>query len=59
MVWAISKVLCGKYAVFGHVMCDLENTENDTDKSPNIIEDYETARKLFTAEYIPIRGEVV
>ena len=52
MVRAIYKVLYGKYAVISNVMCDLGNTENSTDKSPNIIEDYETTKKLFTADYI-------
>ena len=39
-------------------MCDLGKTENDIYKSPNIIEDYETANKPFTAEYIFIREKV-
>ena len=39
-------------------MCDLGNTENDTDKYTNINEDYETAKKTFTVEYIFIREKV-
>ena len=39
-------------------MCDLVNTENYTDKYLNIIEDYETAKTLFTARCIFIREKV-
>ena len=42
-------------AVISHFMCDLVNTENDTYKCPNIIEDYDTLNNFFTAEYIFIR----
>ena len=59
MVWEISKDLDRKYDVLSHIMCDLVNTENDTDKSPNIIEDYDTAKNLFTEEYIFIKGVVI
>ena len=48
----------GKDDVLSHVICDLGNNDNDTYKSPNIIEDYERAKKLFTAEYICIREKV-
>ena len=44
--------------MLNHVICDLGKTDNDTDKSPNIIEDYERAKKLFTAEYIFIRKKM-
>ena len=44
--------------VFIHVMYDLGSTENDTDKYSNIIMDSETAKKLFTAEYIFVRNKV-
>ena len=47
MVQAVSKQLYGKDAVLSHVMCDLVKNENDTDKSPNIIEDYETANSFL------------
>ena len=40
-------------------MCDLGRAENDTEKSPSIIEDYETANIYFTAEYIFIREKVI
>ena len=50
----ISRVLYGNDAVLCHVMFDSERNENDTDKYPNIIEDYEIAKKLFTAEYVLI-----
>ena len=39
-------------------MCDLGNTEIDTDKSPNIIDYYETEKNFFPAEYIFIGCEV-
>ena len=42
----------GKGAVLGHVMRDLGNIENDTEKYPNNIGDYKTAKNFFTAEYI-------
>ena len=58
MVWATSNGFYGKYSVLIHVMCDLVNTKNDTDKYPNIIEDYETVNKCFTAEYIFIRKKM-
>ena len=45
--------------MLSHVMCDLGRAENDTEKSPNIIEDYETANIFFTAEYIFIREKVI
>ena len=51
MVRAISKVLCGEDSVLNRVICDLGKTENDTDKYPNIIEDYETTKKILTEEY--------
>ena len=35
-----------------HIMCELGKTENDTEKSTNIIEDYDTAKIVFTAKYI-------
>ena len=41
-----------------HVMCELGKTKNDTYKSLNIIEGYDTAKKLSTAEYIFIRDKV-
>ena len=52
MVWEISKGLYVKDGVLSHVMCDLVKTENGAYKYPNIIEYYETAKKLFTAKYI-------
>ena len=55
MVRIILNVLYGKYYVISHFLFDLVKTENDIEKSPNIIEDYETAKKLFTAEYIFVR----
>ena len=58
MVRAILKGFYGNDSVLSNVMCDLGKTENDIYKSPNIIEDYETANKLFTAEYIFIREKV-
>ena len=58
IVQEISKGSYGKYYVISHVMCDLWNTENDTEKSPNFIEYYETAKKNFTAGYIFIREKV-
>ena len=44
------KLFYGKYAVISPVMCDLGKTENNTYKYQNIIEDYEIAKKFFTAE---------
>ena len=41
MLLAVSKGLYGKYSVLSHVICDLVKTDNDTEKSPNIIENYE------------------
>ena len=32
-------------------------TENDADKYQNVIEDYETAKNIFTVEYIFIRDK--
>ena len=58
IVQQITKGLYVKYAVISHIMCYLGKTENDTYKSPNIIEYYETEKKLFTAEYIFIRDKV-
>ena len=52
MVQIISKGLYGNDAVLGHVICYLVNNENDTEKYQNIIEDYDTAKKLFTSEYV-------
>ena len=39
-------------------MCYLVNSENDRDKYPNVIEDYDIAKKLFTAEYIFIKEKI-
>ena len=47
MVHAVSKGLYGNNYVLSHVMCDLGKTENNTDKSPNIIEGYETANIFY------------
>ena len=55
---SISNVLCGKDDVIIHVMCDLGKTENDKDKYPIIIEDYDKAKKLFTTYYIFVRYKV-
>ena len=44
--------------MISHVMCEFGKTENDTDKYPNKIEDYETAKKLFTVKYIFISEKV-
>ena len=44
--------------MLSHVIYYLGKTENDTDKSPNIVKYYEIARKLFTAEYIFVREKV-
>ena len=52
MVQSISKGFYGNDVVLSNIMCDSGKTENDTDKSPNIIDNYETEKKLFTAEYI-------
>ena len=49
----------GNYDVLSHVMCNLGNTENNTDKYLNIIEYYEIERKLFTAKYIFISDKVI
>ena len=58
MVQKISKGFYVKDSELSHVVCDLGNNENDTDKYPKIIEDYETEKKLFTAEYIFFRKKV-
>ena len=58
MVQKISKGFYVKDSELSHVVCDLGNNENDTDKYPKIIEDYETEKKLFTAEYIFFRNKV-
>ena len=41
-----------------HVVFYLGNTEKNTEKSPNIIQDDQTANKCFTAEYIFFREKV-
>ena len=41
----------GKDVFLSHDLCDLEKIVNDTYKYPNIIKDYDTAKKLFPAEY--------
>ena len=58
MLRVISKGLYGKYDEKIYFLCDLVNTDNDTEKSPNIIDDYETAKKPFTSEYIFIWEKV-
>ena len=58
MVRTITNGLYAQDAVLSHVVCDLVNTVNDIDKYIRIIEDYDTAKKLFTAEYIFV-GEKV
>ena len=57
MIREISKGLYRNYDVLSNVVCYLGNTENDIDQYPNIIEDYETAKKYFTADYIFIRDK--
>ena len=47
MVQEILKGLHANDDVLSHFMFYLRNNENDTDKSPKIIEDYETAKKLL------------
>ena len=47
IVREIPKGLYGKDAVISHIIYDLGNTENNTDKSPNIIEDYDTTKKFL------------
>ena len=58
MVWTISKVFYVNDDVLSHFMCDLGNTEYDKDKYPNMIDDYDTAKNLFTVEYIFVRGKL-
>ena len=58
MVQATSNIFHVNCDMISHVICDLGKIENDTDKSPNIIEDYETSKKLFTEEYILTREKV-
>ena len=48
----------GKDAVLSHVVYNLIKNKNDTEKSPNIIDDYDTAKKLFTVGCIFIRDKV-
>ena len=48
-----------KYDVISHVMYELGNNENDTYKSPNIIEYYDIAEKRFIVEYNFIREKVI
>ena len=54
----ISKVLSGNNSVLIYFMCELGKTENDRYKYPNIIDNYETANKLFTVEYVFGRDKV-
>ena len=42
-----------------HVMCNFGINENDTEKYLDIIEYYDTAKKLFSAEYIFIRDKFI
>ena len=58
MVQAIPKVFHGNYFILVRVICEWVKTENESDKYPNIIEDYETSEKLFIAEYIFVRAIV-
>ena len=44
MVRAIWKGLYLKDAALSHIVCDLVNNENDTEKSTNILEYYDTEK---------------